>query len=1083
MKKLILIVVGVVCTGVSQAQSTSHKINGSVFSANGVPLIGASLFFKKNRTSAVSDAKGRFAISLSSFPDTLIISHLGYQRKQIPFQKVPSNALVVTLETANTELQGVTVSTGYQQTPKERATGSFDFIDNKLLNRSVSTDVLSRLKGTANGLLFNGQPYTGIVTSPIGSILGINIRGRSTLSSKVNTDPLIVVDNFPYEGDIRNINPNDIESITILKDAAAASIWGARAGNGVIVITTKKGRLNEKMRVRANINVTIGNKPDVFYDRNFLNSSDFIDIEELLFSKGYFDADIANKSNMPLLSPIVQILAEQRAGKLPESQATAQIDALRKVDVRNDFMKYVYQKSVKQQYSAGISGGSRKMAYQFSVGYDNNRDNLIRNGYNRITINSQNTYKPVRNLEITGAINYSQSTTTQNNQQGYGNISSGGKYQSLYPYAKLADQKGNPSPIAKDYSNTYIDSVQNIGFLNWQYSPLNEIKNSDNNTKISDLLLRISGKYSFTDYMGINIQYQHERQQVNSTDYNNLKTYYTRNLINEFSIYDPTTNSFSYQVPMGGILDLGTYNWEVNNLRGQVYFNKTFNPYNSLNAIAGAEIRQLKTTGYDRTSYGYDDQFGTAIENLNYADYLAANPSGYKQIPNPDGNVTGTLNRYISYYANAAYTYKNRYTLSISGRKDGANIFGAKTNEKITPLWSTGLLWTISNEDFYNLKWLPFLKLRATYGFNGNVYSGSAYPTGGYLTGSLTGQPLIINISAPNPELRWEKVRNVNIGVDFTVWKSILTGSLEFYRKDGRDLIENIPLAPSTGYLTYAGNAAKTQTHGIELNLQSKVINRSFQWNIALILNTLHDKVVQYNAKMNSSTIQNNGSITGITGKPLYALFSYKWGGLDPQNGNPQGYLNGKISEDYSAIINNYDPDSLTYNGSARPTLFGSLINTFSYKGFALSIMLMYKLGYYFRRSSIGLNYTDDISKYMNEDYKKRWQKPGDERSTNVPSIIYPSNSNRGRFYRYSSILVSSADHIRLQDIRLSYNLSCLQSHSTFLAHSELYLYAENLGIIWRANKFGIDPDNYGWWGTHTLPTPFSMAAGLNIKF
>jgi hypothetical protein len=234
---------------------------------------------------------------------------------------------------------------------------------------------------------------------------------------------------------------------------------------------------------------------------------------------------------------------------------------------------------------------------------------------------------------------------------------------------------------------------------------------------------------------------------------------------------------------------------------------------------------------------------------------------------------------------------------------------------------------------------------------------------------------------------------------------------------------------------------------------------------------------------MNSSTIQNNGSITGITGKPLYALFSYKWGGLDPQNGNPQGYLNGKISEDYSAIINNYDPDSLTYNGSARPTLFGSLINTFSYKGFTLSIMLMYKLGYYFRRSSIGLNYTDDISKYMNEDYKKRWQKPGDERSTNVPSIIYPSNSNRDRFYRYSSILVSSADHIRLQDIRLSYNLSCLQSHNTFLAHSELYLYAENLGIIWRANKFGIDPDNYGWWGTHTLPTPFSMAAGLNIKF
>jgi hypothetical protein len=381
------------------------------------------------------------------------------------------------------------------------------------------------------------------------------------------------------------------------------------------------------------------------------------------------------------------------------------------------------------------------------------------------------------------------------------------------------------------------------------------------------------------------------------------------------------------------------------------------------------------------------------------------------------------------------------------------------------------------------LQWLPFLILRATYGFNGNVYNGSAYPTGGYLTGSLTGQPLIINISAPNPNLRWEKVRNINIGIDFALKKNILMGSLEFYRKDGRDLIENIPLAPSTGYQAFTGNAAKTLTHGIDLNLQSEVINRSFQWNIAFILNTLHDKVVQYNAPMNSSTIQSNGSITGIVGKPLYGLFSYKWAGLDPVNGNPQGYLNGKISEDYSAIINNYNPDSLVYSGSARPTLYGSLINTFSYKGFSLSIMLMYEMGYYFRRSSIGLNYTDDISTYMNVDYEKRWQQPGDEKKTSVPSLVYPSNYSRQSFYQYSSILVSKGDHIRLQDIRLSYDLSHLQKHSTFLSHSELYLYADNLGIIWRANKFGIDPDSYGWWGIHTLPNPFSMTAGLNIKF
>jgi hypothetical protein len=241
--------------------------------------------------------------------------------------------------------------------------------------------------------------------------------------------------------------------------------------------------------------------------------------------------------------------------------------------------------------------------------------------------------------------------------------------------------------------------------------------------------------------------------------------------------------------------------------------------------------------------------------------------------------------------------------------------------------------------------------------------------------------------------------------------------------------------------------------------------------------------VIKYDKKPSSYTIQNNGSIVGIVGKPLYALFSYNWAGLDPKNGNPQGYLNGKVSEDYTGIINNYNPDSLVYNGSARPTVYGSLRNTFSYKGFSLSIMLMYKLGYNFRRPSIGLNYTDDISTYMNADYEKRWQKPGDERKTNVPSLMYPSNSSRQRFYQYSSILVSKGDHIRLQDVKLSYDFGHLTGRGRFLSHAEIYLYANNLGIIWRSNKFGIDPDNYGWWALHRLPDPFSFSVGFKCSF
>jgi TonB-linked SusC/RagA family outer membrane protein len=1061
-------------------------IKGIVTDTVGHPLPGAIIKIKGTNIATIAKADGSYEIKDVPQNAILIISMIGYQAAEISLSDVADSFLKVSLKISVSALNQVSiVSTGYQQLPKERVTGSFDQLNSTLVNRSTSTNILDRINGVSSGVFFNGTADHNINTT--GSAFrnsGINVRGQSTINA--STDPLIVVDNFPYEGEISNINPNDVESITILKDAAAASIWGASSGNGVIVITTKKGRLNQKMKVSLNANINIGNKPDLFGDKNFLNSSDYIDVETLLFKQGYFDNDLSNVSSYPAITPAVTILANQRSGAISQADATSQLNALRKIDVRNDFEKYVYQKSINQQYSLGIRGGGSDYTYALSVGRDNNRDNLIRNGYSRTTVNSQNAYNPVKNLELTAGLNYSQNITTLDNNNGYGNLNAyymgNYEYNSLYPYARLADGQGNPLAIAKNYNATFISSMQSQGFLDWNYRPLDEIKNADNPVKINDLLLRLSARYKIIPSLNIELQYQNEHQVIDTRNFQSQDTYYTRNQINQFSQIDPATGRINYISPLGGVLDLGNYNWASNNLRAQANYDRTLGK-NNIVALAGAEIRERKTDGFTNKSYGYDNNFGTSDTYLNYNTAYNTNPSGSAFIPAPQGGTSQSVYRYVSYFANVAYTYDSKYILNLSGRKDGSNIFGAKTNDKVTPLWSAGLGWNTSKEKFYDISWLPYLRLRASYGFNGNVYQGSAYLTGGYTTSSQTGLNAINILQPPNPQLRWERVQNVNVGIDFGAKDDRISGTIELYQKKGMDLLEPTPLATQTGFTTVMANTAETKTKGIDITLQSKNLIGEFRWNTTFLFSTLYDKLIKYLPTVKSSNIQTNGGITGITGYPLYSIFSYKWAGLDPANGDPRGYLNGAISKDYSAILNNFRTDQIIYNGSARPNVYGALRNDFFYKAFELSVNVKYELGYVFRRPSINTNYSEVLTYYANSDYAQRWQKPGDEVNTNVPSMVYPGDDNRSRFYTYSQPLVEKGDNIRIQDLRLAYSLPTRWLNKNAAPHIQLFAYASNIGIIWRANKYGIDPDAYSWGVSHAFPNPFTLSFGVNANF
>jgi TonB-linked SusC/RagA family outer membrane protein len=1062
---------------VLKAEATAPiSVTGKVTDSVGTLLIGATVTIKGINKATITGENGEFVISAQP-GDVLSISFVGY--KSVDITIVPANPYInIALKPGVSGLKEVVVSTGYQSLPKERATGSFATVDNELLNRKTSPDVLSRLEGVVPGLLINRNVPT--TNNPNG--IDINIRGVSTLFS--NTQPLIVVDNFPYDGNINNINPNDIENITILKDAAAASIWGVRSGNGVIVITTKKGHRNQPLSIEFNSNVTIGNKPDLYYSRNFLDSRDYIDVEKYLFGQGYYNNKL-NSANHTVVSPVVNILADQRAGRITADQANSGISALLNNDVRNDLTKYFYQKSLNQQYALNFRGGGNSNDYIYSVGYDNHLDNLVGNKNDRLTLNAVNNFYPIKNLQISSELHYTQSNFTSDSP--VANIFAGGT-NAPYPYVRLVDGNGVALAIPKDYNYQWVtDPIAQAGLLDWQYKPLDELRNADNTSKLTDIRIVTGLKYAFFKGFNAEVKYAYQHSLSSSQNYYSQDTYYARNLINLFTDFTKTNpQKIENPIPIGGILQQNSNELVSNRLRAQLNYNNAWASKHQISAILGAGIDKAYGT-YDSpaTAYGYNSA-NRLFQTVDFYDSYRKNAvASSSRIPNNQG-YNWSDNRFISYFTNIAYTYLDRYTLSASARIDKANLFGVNTNQKSVPLYSTGLSWTINKEGFYNVEWLPELKLRATFGYNGNLNNTtSAFTTVSQLSsGYLYPIPFDVVSSPGNPELRWEKNRTINFGLDFASKENIVTGSLEYYLKDGLDLFGDSPLAPSTGYTSFSGNVANTKGRGVDIVLTFQPFQKgNFKWQTNFLFSYAFDKVSKYlvPTSVSSTLLSSAYNVTPIVGKPVYSIFSYKSAGLTYNTGDPQGYLNGQLSTNYAQIIGNTTSvDSLKFFGSARPTTFGSFRNTISYKALSLSANVTYKLGYYFKKSSIsyGSLFSTGIG---NVDFTKRWTQPGDELKTTVPSMPTLANLSQPRdaFYYNSESLVDKGDHIRLQDVTLNYLITKPAILNGAFKKINCYFNVNNIGILWRANHDKLDPDTY----LDGYPLPRTFSLGINASF
>lgn len=1051
---LIMILYASMVTAYSQV-----PLQGQVKDLGNKPIANASIKVAGKQT--LSNEAGSFTIDLKPGNYKLQVSCLNYRNIDTLISLPLASPLQLVLQNAVKQLDEVTISTGYQRIAKERLVGSYSSLGQEQFNQQVSTNVINRLEGLVNGLSIDRKTNGG-------RGYGIMVRGLSTMSGP--RAPLIVLDNFPYDGDLNLINPNDIAQITVLKDAAAASIWGARAGNGVIVITTKTAKASDALKISFNANVNWVQQPDLFAQAQ-MSSSDYIAVEQMLFEKGYYTNQENAASKTPL-SELVEIRIALRDGKINSTQANERIALLSQGNLRSDFEKYMYRNALNQQYGLNLSGGSTRMNWLVTGGYDSNINELD-GKYQRLNLRYQQQYQFTKNWNLSTNLWLGHSVTKSGKIGIENNSTSNGN---LPIYARLADANGQALPVINDYRLPYLASLSDK-LLDWNYYPLNNYEHSRSQLQLNSFLGSIQSSYQVLAGLKLSLYYQLQRQEQNNEILNGVGSYLVRNLVNHFSQVNGA-GELKRIVPYGAIQDQYQSTLQSHNARAQLAYEKSVGTH-QWTTLAGAELRASRTDGADNRRYGLDENtLNVAVVDMvnTYPTFVTGSNAFIPTL----NNLSRLNNRFVSLYGNLTYNYQQRYSLYLSARRDASNLYGLNTNDKWNPLFSVGAAWLISTADFYQLAWFPTLKLRASYGVSGNTDQGrTAVTTISYRPNSpYTLQPAAGFNNYANPELRWERVYQFNAGLDFAFRNNRLTGSLELYRKKSTDLFGDSPLDYTAGVgSTIIKNVAEMEVKGIDLELNSINTTGQLKWTSSLFLNLYQDRVLaNYQGNLQGRNYLNGStSITGLVGKPAYALLSYPFAGLDAATGDPLGILAGIPSKTYASLIGaGVSVNDLVYHGPALPKQSGALGNSLAFRNWRLELRMNYKLGYYFRKSTI--NYGELYTlRRTHGDFNQRWQKPGDELHTTIPSMVYPAVASRDSFYAGSEATVLKGDHIRLQYINLAYTIANKDKNPKHPG-IQIFVVGNNLGILWRANNENIDPDYNG------LAPQHSVAAGVKVN-
>ncbi|NML20715.1 SusC/RagA family TonB-linked outer membrane protein [Pseudoflavitalea sp. G-6-1-2] len=1066
-----------------------REVRGKVTNENGEPVAGVTVTIKGTERGAATNSKGEFVLDQVEDNAILVFTSVSYETKEIAVAGRSTINMEVRTKVSSLGDVTVSVNTGYQKIPKERATGSFTIITSKELERRTSPDLLNLLEGMAPGLMIN-KSANGMEGQEDPSIL---MRGVSTFGSQ---QPLVVVDGFPIEGTLSTINPNDVETVTLLRDAAAAAIWGVKATNGVIVINTKKGKtLNPKVTFRSSFNMN--ERPRLSY-LNLMNSKELADYEK---NKFYADPDpdfwpnrITGLNARDSYTDIYGAFFDFEEGKITAEERDKRIEEITNYNNSKEVEKTYLNSAWSSDNTVSISAApSDRFNYYASFAFLKGIGLYKGDNFKKSNVNFNTEIKLTSKLTLNIGANY-----TVNDQDisalkrfGAGSNSDVPGALKMLPYLRLRKADGSANALPRRFSNEMINKLNAAGLMDMNYYPLNDFKDYELTSNTNTLRLQSTLTYQFSKALSFNLSYKTEKINDLKSDLYKEDSYEARALINDFSNIVNTNTIFN--IPKGAMLreDRGTTtNYYI---RAQLDLNHTFNHDHRVDLNIGLE-RQRSV--FDNTM---DSRFGyNPVSNLSFGvDYATLSGAGNK---NPVTGLNSQFrmadyfnkkkldDRYIFYYFAGSYTYKGKYAFSTSARINKSSRFDPSAGLNKQILASAGVKWDILKEQFIKTPdWINQLQIRYTAGLTGNVpnITTSSMKTLAYASASYTfGVPMLSIGSPANKKLRWEPTLTHNLALDFSLLANRISGSVDLYYKKTTELLGQEGIDPTlTGFFTVPINSSDILNKGIELRLNTINVNtKDFRWQTAVNFGFNSNKVGF------STTNKNNviGAPKNLTGYAARTFFALQWAGVD-ENGH--GLLWDLQPDGKRVKIPAADYDNLTFEdykviGSIIPKYTAGFSNIFQYKGWDFSFLFIANGGHYMQSDAISDDYFSNSfggSGFNNlpKDVARRWKKPGDEKNTNVPLLdSYETNQ-----YNWSDINYQSATFIKLREVAVSYLFTKKQLGQIPMNSVKVNFQVRN-PWKWVENSKGIDPEAHILqFGERTLPVTTTYTLGILANF
>jgi len=1050
---------------------------GTIRDQKGMPMAGATVAIKGKSQTLRTNLKGEFLISNIEPNDIVVISFVGYLTQEIAVTDRKRLDIVMLEDVA--ALGEVSISTGYQSIKSAKLTGAISSVGAQDLEKRNATNILANLEGRIPGLVYYNNTAT--------------IRGIGTLNA--NRSILVVVDGFPIEGSIANINPYDIESVSVLKDAAAAAIYGARASNGVLVVTTKKAKTKGKTLVEFSSNLSYFEKPD-YSGNNYMSPSEQVGMESDYYNYWFNSNPAGNTARMVqtfesniqtglYVTPVQYAYYQLAKGQINATGLQGILDGYRQNNFVEDYKNNALTNQFIQQYDLSARTAGERSQSSLVVNYKTDNSGII-NAYNRqLNIFFKGTYNLAKWIDVDYGVNtIIGKARTHNNTRATTPFN-------VPSYMSLFDANGDRARYSlsdfNSYStnNTVFESTSNLYSV--KFNHLDELERDFNTTTLKNSRYYVSLNIKPLKGLSIRPQFQYEDNNTESSAYSEKNSYTMRHLQNTFTTRITTGTGYRNLLPAGGKLETTRTISPSYTARLQGNYDREFGKH-AISLIAGTEFRETRSNLKGNAFFGYDDQLqvqsNTALVYETLRTLTSAfwstgvSPSVYYGSAINRFRTSDVLHRYASGYANMTYTYNGKYNAFGSFRKDYADLFGGDSKYRGRPLWSAGASWILSEEDFIkNIKVFDYLKLRTSFGVTGNI----AMDYTAQLTANVAGTNVVTNApvatvtNPPNPKLRWEKTSTNNLGIDFALFNQRLKGNFDFYSKKGTDLLAVKRLDATLGFTTLVINNGDMENKGLELGLNYEWIradkDRGLSLNSALVVSKNTNKITSVDEIVTTpAALAGSGAFR--IGRPVNSLYSYQFRGLNA-TGLPQWMLsNGSLT---TASIPSTDINAVIFSGGVDPTVSMSLNNEISYKGLSLNIFTVYYGGHFLRDNAPSL-YDDPEYSSMSATILDSWT-PSNT-NTIVPGFgqYYQAAANANPLV-YGDAWVKRADFFKIRTIVLGYQLPTSIARKIGTSNIRFRFQIDNPNITWTSDKLIVDPESRG------LRRPTAYVLGANINF